>query len=107
MKKIKISAVSYLNTVPFVYGLKHSGTGILDKIDLSLDIPSICAEKLITGKVDIGLIPVAVISQLSHYKIISNYCIGAIGRVKSVILASNVPLRYTSTIPFALARAPN
>lgn len=96
MNKIKVSAVSYLNTVPFVYGLKNSG--ILDKTELSLDIPSICAEKLISGKVDIGLIPVAAIPKLSYSKIISNYCIGAVGRVKSVILASNVPLEKIETI---------
>ncbi|MBN1184731.1 MAG: menaquinone biosynthesis protein [Bacteroidales bacterium] len=96
MNKIKVSAVSYLNTVPFVYGLKNSG--IINKIELSLDIPSVCAEKLISDKVDIGLIPVAAIPQIKNYKIIADYCIGAIGRVKSVILASNIALDKIDTI---------
>jgi chorismate dehydratase len=56
VKKIRISAVSYTNTKPFLYGLQHA---IIDQIDLSLDIPSDCAQKLIDDKVDIGLIPVA------------------------------------------------
>ena len=49
MNKIKVSAVSYTNSKPFVYGLMHSG--ILDSIDLSLDIPSDCANKLIDNAI--------------------------------------------------------
>ncbi len=88
--KIKISVVSYLNSKPFLYGLEHSD--ILQKIDLQLDIPSVCAQKLIDDQVDIGLIPVAVIPQLKESYIISDYCIGAIGKVSSVMLYSQVPL---------------
>ena len=59
MNKIKISVVSYLNSKPFLYGLNHSE--LINEIDLQLDIPSVCAKKLIDGQVDIGLIPVAVL----------------------------------------------
>lgn len=90
MSKIKISVVSYLNSKPFLYGLNHSG--MINEIDLQLDIPSVCAQKLIDGKVDIGLIPVAVLPQLKEKYIISDYCIGAEGKVASVILYSKVPL---------------
>jgi chorismate dehydratase len=96
MDKYRVSAVSYLNTLPFIYGLKqHDFSG---KIDLSLDNPAVCAEKLLTGQADIGLIPVAVIPHLRHARIISDYCIGAKGKVKSVILYSTVPLKQIKTI---------
>lgn len=88
--KIKISAVSYLNSKPFIYGLQHAD--LINEIDLSLDIPSTCAQKLITDKADIGLIPVSAIPQLKEYYIISDYCIGAEGKVTSVMLYSQVPL---------------
>ena len=55
MELIKISAVSYLNTFPFVLGIKTSGE--LDDIELQLDVPSICAEKLKAGIVDLALVP--------------------------------------------------
>ncbi|MBC7399111.1 MAG: menaquinone biosynthesis protein [Mucilaginibacter sp.] len=87
MKKIKISAVSYTNTKPFLYGIQH--TDIINKIDLSLDIPADCAQKLIDDKVDIGLIPVAATLNLPHWEIISDYCIGANGAVNSVFIFSN------------------
>ncbi len=90
MNKIKLSVVSYLNSKPFLFGLEHSE--LLNNIDLSLDVPSVCAQKLIEGKVDIGLIPAAVLPKLKEKYIISDYCIGALGKVASVMLYSNVPL---------------
>lgn len=96
MRIIKISAVSYTNTKPFVHGLTHSG--ILNKINLSLDIPSVCASKLIDCKVDIGLIPVAALLQIPNYEIISDYCIGAKGAVDSVFIFSNKPIDQVQTV---------
>ena len=61
---IKISAVSYLNTIPFIYGLKQSK--LIHTIDLQLDYPSICADKLINGDVDLALVPVVVIPRLQR-----------------------------------------
>lgn len=87
---VRVSAVSYTNSIPFVYGLQN--TSILNQIELSLDIPSICAEKLISGQADIGLIPAAVIPQLEMGEIISDYCIGADGAVDTVMLYSQVPI---------------
>ncbi|RFZ94347.1 radical SAM protein [Mucilaginibacter conchicola] len=96
MNKIKISAVSYTNTKPFLYGLQHSA--IKENIDLSLDMPSDCAQKLIDNKVDIGLIPVAATLNLPEWHIISNYCIGAEGPVNSVFIFSNCPIEEATTI---------
>jgi chorismate dehydratase len=96
MDKIKISAVSYLNTKPFVYGIQHSD--FIRKIDLSLDMPSVCASKLSTNLCDIGLIPVAAICDVPNAQIISNYCIASSGKVRTVVLLSNVPLKEITKI---------
>ena len=96
MTKIKVSAVSYTNSKPFVYGIMHSG--VLDQIDLSLDIPSVCANKLIENQVDIGLVPVAALLHIKEYQIISNYCIGAKGKVDSVFIFSNKPIQEIRTL---------
>jgi chorismate dehydratase len=94
--KIRISAVSYTNTKPFLYGIQHSE--IINKIDLSLDIPSDCAQKLIDDKVDIGLIPVAAILSLPRWEIVSDYCIGASGPVNSVFIFSNCEIHEIKTL---------
>ena len=96
MVKYKVSAVSYLNTIPFIHGLKQSD--LISAIDLQLDYPSICADKLINGAVDFALVPVVVIPQLKNPYIISDYCIGANGPVNSVCLYSNVPIDKIESI---------
>lgn len=93
---IRISAVSYTNTKPFVYGLQHSV--IFDAIELSLDIPSACADKLLNNQADIGLVPVAALLHLPQYEIISDYCIGANGAVHSVFIFSDKPIHEIKTI---------
>jgi chorismate dehydratase len=96
MDKIRVSAVKYANTYPFIYGLTESG---FDKrVILETDHPADCAEKLISGRADIGLIPVAVLPLLKESHIISNYCIGANGNVKTVMLLSNRPVEKIDTI---------
>lgn len=96
MKKIRISAVSYTNTKPFLYGIQH--TEIINKIDLSLDIPSDCAQKLIDDEADIGLIPVAATLDLPEWHLVSDYCIGAVGAVNSVFIFSNCPIEEVQTL---------
>lgn len=89
-KQIKISIVSYFNTLPFRYALKHSE--LINRMDLQEDMPSICAQKLKFKQVEIGLVPVALLPELDAYEIITDYCIGADGKVDSVKLYSDAPL---------------
>lgn len=96
MDKIRISAVKYANTFPFIYGLTESGFD--RKITLETDHPADCALKLISGKVDIGLIPVATMHLLEEYHIISDYCIGTTGNVRTVLLLSNCRFDEIETV---------
>ena len=95
-KPLKISAVSYLNTFPFVYGILKSGH--LNDFHLDLDVPSACAEKLKNNKVDVALVPTGAIPEFDQSFIVSEYCIGATGRVKTVLLLCNKPLEQIDTI---------
>lgn len=96
MEKIRVSIVNYTNTLPFKWALKRSS--LLEKIDLQEDIPSICAQKLKYKQVDLALVPVALLSELDHYHIETDYCIGANGKVDSVKLYSPVPLEEIKTV---------
>lgn len=93
---IKISIVNYTNTLPFKWALKRSE--LIHQIDLQEDIPSICAQKLKFGQVDLALVPVALLPELDQYHIVSDYCIGANGKVDSVKLYSEVPLNEIETV---------
>ena len=96
MNKIKISAVAYTNTKAFIYGIAHSD--IINKIDLSLDIPTDCAAKVINGQADIGLMPVAAIPLVPNANIVADYCIGSDGAVNSVFIFSDVPVNEIRTL---------
>lgn len=97
MNPYRISIVSYLNTTPFIYGI-HQTKSLSSELELSLDIPSECARKLIENEVDIGLIPVATIPQMQNAEVISEFGIAAEGKVHSVLLCSEVPLNKIKTI---------
>ena len=88
--RIKVSAVSYANSYPFIHGLRNHA--IIDDLDLQLDTPADCARKLIAGEVDLGLVPVAIIPQMKESYIISDCCIGSEGAVETVCLFSEVAL---------------
>lgn len=97
MQKIKISAVSYINTIPFIYGINQSQE-LLDSIDLTVDVPSMCAQKLIDDQTDVGLVPVAALLDIPNYRIISDYCIGSMGKVTSVFIFSKKPIEDIKTL---------
>ena len=95
-RKIKVGAVSYLNTKPLLYGLEHGP--IKNEIELILDYPARLVEMLKTGAIDIGLVPVGALSELGEYHIVSDYCIGTEGEVASVALFSQVPMEEIETV---------
>ncbi len=96
MDKIKVSLISYLNSRPFLYGLTHSP--LRDEIEIHLDIPAVTAVKLAAHQTDIGLIPVGALPDLEEYRLVSNFCIGAEGAVRTTVLASQVPLEEITTV---------
>lgn len=90
MDQIRVTAVSYLNTKPFLYGLLHSG--MEEEMSLTLDVPSECARKLIEGEADLALMPVAAIPQVPRAHIVSDYCIGAEDEVRTVCVFAERPI---------------
>jgi chorismate dehydratase len=89
-KKIKVGIVNYLNTKPLLYGLERSPVN--EKIELIASYPAKLAEMLVNNEIDVGLIPVAAIPDLSSYYIVGDHCIGTEGEIASVCLFSEVPM---------------
>lgn len=96
LKKIRVAAVSYLNTKPLLFGVRHHN--IIHEIELVEDYPSKIAQMLIDDRVDVGLIPVAAITKLSDWHIVGDHCIGAEGAVASVCIFSEVPMESIETV---------
>ncbi|HVU96490.1 MAG TPA: menaquinone biosynthesis protein [Puia sp.] len=89
-RKIRVGAVSYLNTKPLLYGIERSA--VRKDIELVIDYPSRIAEMLVRGEIDMGLVPVAIIPSMEEYYINGDYCIGSNGDVASVCLFSEQPI---------------
>ena len=82
-------AVSYLNTVPLVWGLLKdpAQAGIFD---LRFAVPSACADQLASGDADIGIVPVIEMARqnLAYFR---ETGIASYGPVRSILLISKVP----------------
>lgn len=96
MKKVRISAVKYANTYPFIYGLTESGFD--KKAIIETDHPVVCAQKLINGQADLGLMPVGALPKLNEYYLVGDFCIGANDNVRTVMLLSNSAFNEIKTI---------
>ena len=95
-REIRIGAVSYLNTKPLLFGLNNGHFEY--PFELILDYPANLVKAMQENKIDIGLLPVAALSQLDHFQVVSSYCIGAVGEVASVCIYSNVPIQHVKRI---------
>lgn len=94
-KKITISCVNYLNTLPLIKGLSESG---LDNISVLLMKPKDCFRTFKEGSVDVSLVPSGALHSLENYSIFGNTCIGSLSDVYSVALFSNDPIAEITTI---------
>jgi len=94
-QKLRVCAVSYLNTVPLVWGMMQGRErGVFD---LDFAIPAECADRLERGQADIGIVPCAEIPRLG-LKVIPGTGIACEGPVRSILLVSRVPLSQIRTL---------
>ena len=95
MTQTRIVAVSYLNTIPFIYGIRHAGNL---RAELLLTPPALCASNFIDGNADIALLPSAVVPRLKDAELVTDFCIGAEGEVRTVVVVSNTPIEEVRRI---------
>lgn len=92
---LRIAAVSYLDTIPFLYGIEHA---LELRAELSLSDFSASIEEFRTRKADIALVPAHVVPSLDGARIVTDYCLGAPSPVLVEALAACEPdadiLRY-------------
>ncbi len=94
--KIKVAAVSYLNTKPLLYGIERSE--VMNDMELVVDYPSQLARRLREGSIDLALLPVAAMKEIEGARVISDYGIASDGNVVSVAIFSQVPLEEVTAV---------
>ena len=95
MIRLKISAISYLNTAPLLWDFEH---GSRSEFELSYTIPSGCAQALLEGSADIGIIPAAAYTTIPDLVIVPDVAIAARREVRSILLVSKVPVAEVRTV---------
>jgi chorismate dehydratase len=91
---IRLGAVDYLNVRPLVYGLDRSP----DLVSLRFDVPSVCAQLLDAGEIDLGMVPTITYLDRPGDRIVPDVCIGSDGPVASVALFHRRPLRELRSV---------
>ena len=92
-RPVRLGAVSYLNVRPLVDGLD----ALTDLVTLRFDVPSVCADLLAAGEIDLGMVPSVAYPGRPGDRIVPGVCIGSDGPVASVALFTRVPVaRITS-----------
>ena len=99
MRRLRISAISYLNTAPLMWDFEHGGTDPLaenakgwdTQFEISYTLPSACARSLADGTADIGIIPAAAYTEIPGLQVLPEVAIASRRAVRSILLVSNVP----------------
>lgn len=96
MRRLRISAISYLNTAPLMWDFDHGEAA--KEFEIFYSVPSSCAAALREGSGDIGIIPAIAYNHIPDLVIIPEVAIAARGAVRSILLISKVPLEKIRTV---------
>jgi len=96
MRRLRISAISYLNTAPLMWDFEHGDAG--RDFDISYTLPSACARALADGSADIGIIPAAAYTEIPGLQVLPEVAIASRRAVRSILLVSKVPIEQVQTI---------
>jgi chorismate dehydratase len=98
MKRLRISAISYLNTAPLMWDFEHGEAGSSSLFDIAYTLPSQCAASLRDGSADIGIIPAAAYTAIPDLAILPGVAIASRRAVRSILLVSKVPLEKIQSV---------
>jgi len=114
MRKLRISAISYLNTAPLMWDFApethpfakdangwaaHFPKKELNShFEISYTLPSGCARALAEGAADIGIIPAAAYTAIPGLVVLPEVAIASRRPVRSILLVSKVPMERVRTV---------
>lgn len=100
MSRLRVSAISYLNTAPLMWDFEHGSRSLELAKEFKVDytIPSRCAQLLAEGAADIGIIPVAAYATIPNLQILPDAAIASKNAVRSILLISKRPLKEIRTV---------
>ncbi len=86
-KKLRVVAADFLNSLPLTVEMAED-----ELFNFEYVVPSEGARQMMEQESDIALLPVAAVAEIGGLEVVPGPCIGANGRVESVVIVSQVPL---------------
>jgi chorismate dehydratase len=96
MPGLRISAISFLNTVPLMWDFEHGDAA--KNFSIEYTIPSACAAALAANEADIGIIPAFTYAEIPGLVILPNIAIASKDWVRSILLVSKKPMEEIRTV---------
>src|SRR5215813_3816819 len=101
MRPLRISAISFLNTAPLMWDFEHPASdnrNLLKDFEFSYTVPSKCAQALLEGTADIGIIPSITFATIPGLAILPDVAIASKSKVRSILLVSRKPIEQVRTV---------
>ena len=88
---LRVAAIDFLNPAPLMWDFHHppNQSTLARRYRLHLTAPSACARELLSGQADLGLIPVAALTD--DLRIVPGCTIASLARVRSIQLIVKAP----------------
>ena len=100
MPRLRIAAIDFLNPAPLLYDFEHPprSTELAARYDVRYTQPSQCAADLLAGRVDLGLVPIAALTE--ELAVVPGCTIASLHKVRSIqlVLRSGVSLEEVRTV---------
>lgn len=90
LARLRISIVEYLNTAPLAWGFTDGP--LRGRYDLSFTVPSLCAEALRRGEVDVAIIPSIEYQRMDGVVALPGMAVAAKGEVRSILVVAKKPI---------------
>jgi chorismate dehydratase len=82
-----VAASSYLNTAPLIWSFQYGSRQ--HAVELVTDAaPARCADLLVSGDVEVALVPIIEYQRIADVQIVTGVCVGSHSAVRSVVLVS-------------------
>ena len=101
MRRLRISAISFLNTAPLKWDFEHperADRKLAEDFEFSYTVPSQCAEQLLAGTADIGIIPSITYATIPGLAVLPDVAIASKNAVRSILLVLNKPIEQVKTV---------
>ncbi|HEY6414512.1 MAG TPA: menaquinone biosynthesis protein [Edaphobacter sp.] len=88
---VRVAAINFLNPAPLMWDFEHPplAATLAERYTLHYTQPSLCADELLAGRADLGLIPIAALTP--DLAIVPNCTIASLGHVRSIQLIVKQP----------------